>query len=508
MINNHAFNESEYLDFFGLHCNPFPVTPDSNNFYSTRHIEQIVVEIMHGIITRKGFMVITGEVGLGKTTISRKILSLLNEYDIESSVVLHPIYKNSELLKEINQDFGIQCDSQLLSDQMKSLSKFLIRQHKLQKNCVIIIDDAQNLTFKNFELIRMLSNLESNTQKLVQILLIGQPELSDQLNSYELRQLKSRIIIHKKAAPLSRKDINDYITYKLNASGNSGKTRFSGNAINKISKFTNGNFRSINILMDRCLYSSFLSNSPTITKNNISEAIIDLNQTDNLESIKVNKYVPILFFLLFFIAGIGYVVLDNQNFIYKPVEVEAVAPPKIKPEKQKETTAPVTIARDNIYTVNNTPDSIVSFLTSYNLSKFDDKFYSAIKNNNLDNLKEEILTNSNLLLIKLDNIPEHIKTNFDILTFPDNNKETFSHYLFWQPEFRIKDFYYFHKSDTIGKLQKALIQTKFYRYKKDNIVGKRLMLSVLNFQKKTGLPKTGFPDDNTVFLLKHYNRKG
>lgn len=423
-------------------------------------------------------------------------------------MVLHPIYKNAELLREINKDFGIQCDSLLLSDQMKSLSEFLIKKNKHQKNCVIIIDDAQNLTFKNFELIRMLSNLESNTQKLVQILLIGQPELSTQLNAHELRQLKSRIIIHKKAVPLNRKDIDDYITYKLNTSGNSGKTRFSGNAINKISKFTNGNFRSINILMDRCLYSSFLSNSPMITKKNISEAILDLNQTDHFEPKKNNIRVPVFFLLLLFTVTIGYFGLENQNFIYNSANIASITAEDIAPPQQTETIIPLPSEVNTIDTVRHIPDSIVSFLTSYNLTKYEDKFYSAIINNNLTPLKEEILTNTNLLLIKLTNIPRHIKNNFDILTFPDNNKESFNHYLFWHPEFRVKDFYYSHKSTIIGELQAALIKTSFYRYKQDNIVGKRLMLSVLNFQKKTGLPKTGFPDDNTLFLLKHYNSKG
>jgi general secretion pathway protein A len=172
-----ANEELRYLEYFGLGYNPFPVAPDNENFYISEHIDQILTELVHGIVARKGFMVLTGEIGLGKTTISRRIINILEENEVETSLILHTFYQDVELLREINKDFGLYTDNLELSDQMKVLNDFLINQNREGKNCAIIIDDAQNLNSKSLELIRMISNLETDREKLVQILLIGQPEL-------------------------------------------------------------------------------------------------------------------------------------------------------------------------------------------------------------------------------------------------------------------------------------------------------------------------------------------
>jgi len=216
-----------YLDFFGFSQNPFPVVPDDKNFYVSKNIDQTVSEIIYGIKERKGFMVLTGEVGLGKTTISRRIISILEEEGIKTSLVFHTAYSDIELLKEINRDFGLIKKTKpignTLGDQMELLNTFLLAQNRKGKNCVIIIDDAQNLDNNSLELMRMISNLETDTQKLVQILLIGQPELAEKLNSKELRQIKSRIIINKKVGPLQLKEMQDYLQFKLSVCGSYGQ---------------------------------------------------------------------------------------------------------------------------------------------------------------------------------------------------------------------------------------------------------------------------------------------
>jgi len=180
--------EMRYLDYFGLRFNPFPVVPDVENFFLSRNIDRVITEIVHGIDTRKGFMVLTGEIGLGKTTICRKIMNILEEKGTETSLVFHTAYQDVELLREINRDFGLEAGTLNLGTQMKVLNDFLLSRNAEGRNCTIIIDDAQNLSNKSLELIRMISNLETDHQKLVQILLIGQPELVDKLNSSDLRQ--------------------------------------------------------------------------------------------------------------------------------------------------------------------------------------------------------------------------------------------------------------------------------------------------------------------------------
>ena len=230
--------ESGYLNFLGLDHNPFPVAPDDENLYISNHIDQILTEIVHGTNARKGFMVLTGDIGLGKTTMSRRIISILEEKGVETSLVFHTAYQDVELLKEINRDFGIETDSMLFGDQMKILNDFLLEQNSHGKNCAIIIDDAQNLNHKSLELVRMISNLETNQQKLVQILLVGQPELMDKLNSKELRQLKSRIIITEEAKPLTLEAMNNYLLFKLIHAGNKGQITIKKDALRKIYQFS------------------------------------------------------------------------------------------------------------------------------------------------------------------------------------------------------------------------------------------------------------------------------
>ncbi len=192
MENNDT--ETKYLDYFGLSFNAFPVVPDVDNFFLSRNIDQVITEIVHGIDTRKGFMVLTGEIGLGKTTICRKIMKILEEKQVETSLVFHTAYQDVELLREINFDFGLEAGTLDLGSQMKSLNNFLLSKNAEGKNCTIIIDDAQNLSHKSLELVRMISNLETDHQKLVQILLIGQPELIDKLNSPDLQTKKNKRI--------------------------------------------------------------------------------------------------------------------------------------------------------------------------------------------------------------------------------------------------------------------------------------------------------------------------
>lgn len=280
-----TFDEENYYNFFGLHSNPFPIAPDSEFFYVSEAIERIITELVHGIITRKGFLILTGQVGLGKTTISRRLLFLLDKHKVKTSLVLHTSIQNTELLREINRDFGLNEESLLLSDQMTILNNFLIEQNNNGINCVIIIDDAQNLDFKSFELVRMISNLEADRKKLVQILLIGQPELYERLNTKELRQIKSRISINKEAVALNSEEVHDYIYFKLNSSGNTGVTSIDREAMETIHKFTGGNFREINVLMDRSLYVAFLCDTTKLDKKIITEAYYDINRKKSFTEI-------------------------------------------------------------------------------------------------------------------------------------------------------------------------------------------------------------------------------
>ena len=320
MKANFINEDLNYLEFFGLDFNPFPVAPDDENFYFSEHIEQVVSEIVHGILMRKGFMVLTGDVGLGKTTICRWIMNLIEKKKVHTSLVFHTSFQDVELLAEINRDFGIRPDGSGFSDQMWALNQFLLEQNREGRNCAIIIDDAQNLSYQSLELVRMISNLEAYHEKLVQILLIGQPELMEKLNSDRLRQLKSRIIISKNVYPLRPSEVASYVKFKLNNAGNKGLITIDPKALKLLHQLTGGNFRQLNTLMDRCLYAAFLDNTKEIGAQTIKVAHADLKPSKASSKIKLltGALMGVLCVLVLF-SGLYALWLRPANSDRKPV---------------------------------------------------------------------------------------------------------------------------------------------------------------------------------------------
>ena len=554
-------DETVYLDYFGLSCNPFPVVPDYEKLFLSDHIDMIISELVHGIQARKGFMVLTGEIGLGKTTISRKIVSILEEKNVETSLIFHTLYKNPELLREIVRDFGLHTNSLKLSDLMRLLYSFLIDQTKQGKNCVIIVDDAQNLSIKNLELIRMISNLETNRQKLVQILLVGQPELLSKLDSLELRQLKSRIIITEEAHPLNHEELKNYILFKLNAAGNQGTIVITSGAYKKINKYSHGNFRKVNVLMYRCLYVAFLQNSTNIDESVVNIAEKDLNPAERYGGSPIPRYAALfaLFLILVIAGGALYPDLIPTVFnkktekpVYNKVMMNTAAtgtnpsqkkvvssentplpsethdnnagtqkasasdapPTKIVPEKTASVSAiakeeqapeklavPYTAQKEQVSEVPPVPNALSEFLAYYDLSAYDDTFFTAMKTNRFKDITDRIFEETGYQLVLLDRLPEKVKNDYAVLDFISSKarKEIFC--LFWKPTIEITKFYPSYRGEEIRQLEALLGAHEHYTYYLDGTVGARLMKAVSSFQKEQGLNVTGYPDQTTVFLL-------
>jgi len=492
--------ELRYLAYFGIGYSPFPVAPDNENFYLSEHIDQILTEIVHGVVVRKGFMVLTGEIGLGKTTISRRIISILEEKGVETSLVLHSFYQDVELLREINKDFGLYTDSLRFSDQMKALNDFLLTQSREGKNCAMIIDDAQNLNYKSLELIRMISNLETDREKLVQILLIGQPELMNKLNSSELRQLKSRIIIKKEAQPLTQDELKNYILFKLNIAGNKGKTTIASRAFKRIYEHSKGNFRGVNFLMDRCLYAAFMHNTTKIDRSIVDEAYSDLNKVEQ-GGRKGVFLLSLLGILILFIGGAHYLGLfpktdwlganrkTGEGMLNGEKKREALELPGKRVLRQKiQKEKPVT-------------EAVVKFLSVYNLSDFVRPFFKAMEKKDLREVADSIFEKTGYQMIRLDNLPENIRSRYGILSFSFDKGGKEGYFLFWRPKIRVTKFYLDYQGEEIRKLEGLLAAVKLYYYHLDGIVGPKLMRAINRFQETRGLEVTGFPDEKTIFLL-------
>ena len=514
-----ATEEYHYLNFFGLRHNPFPVAPDAENFYLSAQIDEIITEIVHGIDLRKGFMVLTGEVGLGKTTIGLRVMGILEEKGIETSLVFHTTYQDVELLNEINRDFDLKPESLTLSDQMWALNNFLLEKYRQGKNCAIIIDDAQNLSFKTLELIRMISNLEAHHEKLVQILLIGQPEMMDKLNSRELRQLKSRIIIKKVVKPLNPEELKTYLHFKLNMAGNNGLITINKKALKKIYQFTAGNLRQVNILMDRCLYVALFHNTKEINALSIQEACTDLEQDESRNRGNKLKLILAIFVPIALIALGGAYLFYQQIFgdgyagrTQLSSSMQEIAPasqarvlwfkiPKFKnvPTHQPENNSSAHAIKGNAAI----PKAVIDFLAGYNLSLYKIPFFSALKAQRFEEVTESILDQTGYRLIRLEKLPHHIQAKYGTLLYSSGSQGNDTYYLFWKPTIRFERFYYNYKGQNIYVLQERLAKMNLYNVNIDGIVGKNLMQAIVKFQVQAGLPVTGYPDVRTVFLLCH-----
>jgi general secretion pathway protein A len=265
-----------YLDFFGLSEMPFNITPDPRFLYFSEHHRAAYQHLIYGIEHRKGFIELVGEVGSGKTTICRAVLTELRTHKVETALILNPSLTETQLLRAIVNDFGIEDAGRDRLAHIERLNRFLLEKNRQGYNIAILIDEAQDLSPAVMEQVRLLSNLETDRHKLMQIVLCGQPELDARLSRPDLRQLRQRITVRYRLPPLTEAETAAYIQHRLQVAGAGGRVGFSADAVRAVQDFAVGTPRLINAVCDNALLAGYVAGTLEIDSACVIRAIEQL----------------------------------------------------------------------------------------------------------------------------------------------------------------------------------------------------------------------------------------
>jgi len=265
-----------YLQFYGLKEAPFTITPNPRFLYLSAKHREALNHLLYGIQERKGFVQLTGEVGAGKTTLCRALLEQLPPEAYSTALILNPVLHPDQMMAAIATEFGLDVRGKDRFQTLQILNHFLLEEMAKQRDVVLIIDEAQNLTNDLLEQVRLISNLETDDRKLIQIVLMGQPELRDRLNEHSLRQLRQRITIRYHLRPLRFAEVKDYIRHRLHVSGANGTPYFSMAAVWRIFKYSNGIPRLVNAVCDKCLLAGFVHRRDGINFGLAARAVREL----------------------------------------------------------------------------------------------------------------------------------------------------------------------------------------------------------------------------------------
>ncbi len=516
---------SDIFDVLGLSHNPFSCTAATTNYFYTSTTKAILEELSYGIQKRKGFMVLLGEVGVGKTSLLYQLLKILEDKKLSTSWLFNTMLDRRDLLFAIARDFEIPVDGELsVGELLNHLHHFFLEQYKKEYNCAIIIDEAHNLDPSTLEVLRMLSNLEAEGVKLVQILLVGQPELKEKLDQPNLRQLRSRINIFLTLPPLTKEEVIKYVNFKL-ASAN-GEIDIDSRALNLLWKATQGNMRMVNLVMERCLYAMVAEAQQKLTHGVMKTAVNEVAsyQTDISRNLKKSQKLinilsmtvlflvtGILSFKLFFIfsENLSKMNLFSLNFSTERQTTKPKTPTKnlqktlLNKKKQK---ILATNIKDKVLKKNKNPKKnkiiikeVDNFLHPFGLEYLKKDFEQAVLKKEITLFKEKLPHGIDML--ELNRLPWMGDLVYSVFPWEKYVNKKPRWLVLWKPPFVITEFYPSYKNENIARLQQMLNFLGFYMGKIDGRVGPITWKAIGNFQKTYGLKRTGIPDSKTVFWI-------
>lgn len=267
-----------YEDFYGLTTKPFQLNPDPTFYFSSKQHRRAKAYLDYGVLRNEGFIVVTGEVGAGKTTIVRGLLDSLNASKVVAAHLVSTQLDAEDTLRMVGAAFGVRTKDVSKADLLMAIEVFLISQTTQGKRCLLIVDEAQNLTSRAVEELRMLSNFQFGKQALLQSFLVGQPEFRQILQDPQMQQLRQRVIAACHIGPLDRDDTQGYVMHRLKCAGSTGRPVFESSALDEIFEASGGIPRRINSLCDRLLLLGFLAGKETLTGQDASEVIKEMRE--------------------------------------------------------------------------------------------------------------------------------------------------------------------------------------------------------------------------------------
>lgn len=367
-----TLREGIYLDFFQLHEAPFSITPDPGFLFLSGTHQSVIEKIIYGINNRLGFVLLTGEVGTGKTTICRSVLDKL-EGNAETVYIINPSLSGIEILATILDDLGATYSAGAgKKELMDSLKSFLLATDRI-KPVVIIIDDTQTMPTEALEDLRLLSNLETDKEKLLQMVLVGQPELLDTISKPELRQLRQRVAISCNLDYLKKEEISGYIERRLFVAGNKGQVRFTASATGAIFKASMGIPRLINRICDYSLIACYLTNDCAIHKHHVQQALKEVGDTEYIQIKSFIKKLSYRYAFAGILIALAVFAVSMRFWIYG--KTEKSEPDKtaghaslFTPAIKNTTVKPELKDKSSIQEPENTPPSYAILLASHRFS--------------------------------------------------------------------------------------------------------------------------------------------
>lgn len=281
-----------YKDFFGLHADPFSVNPDPRYLFLTPHTEEALACLTYGIQSRKGFVLLTGEVGTGKTTLINKFLEWLRMQKVTTAFVFNSRMDVPQFLDYMMADFGIPCDSESKSQIVLRLYNWLLERYREGETAVLIVDEAQNLSDEVLEEIRLLTNLETATEKLLQVVLVGQPELEQKLKQPQLRQLRQRLTLRAKTHALTLEETRAYVQQRLRIAGAEEQEIFQQESLDAVFRHSLGIPRVINLICEHCLVNAFVDQQKVIGPKAVDAVARDFELDNTSTSIMTASAAP------------------------------------------------------------------------------------------------------------------------------------------------------------------------------------------------------------------------